>query len=201
MSGLGVAALVVTAAWLGALTVVVVLVVRQIALVTARLDHAGAEPLRVYGGLMDDGPALGSRVPKEVTNELPELERGLVHLILLSATCSPCRELANGLRDEIMPANRAVIALVPGRPELADGVIELLPPSIRAVHDPLAEDLAGILGLERVPNALTMRDGVVIAKAPPLDSANDLLRFMELSGPSPNGNGAVVAREGAIHAS
>lgn len=67
MSGLAVAALVLTSVWLGVLTLIVVLV-RQIGLLTVRLSVAG------HTHLTDDGPEPGSDVPEEVTAALPDLE-------------------------------------------------------------------------------------------------------------------------------
>jgi Na+/H+ antiporter NhaB len=72
MSAPAVAALVLVCAWLGALTLIVVLLVRQIGLLTVRLNVA-SQAL----SLDDDGPEVGSSVPEEVASVLPGLERVL----------------------------------------------------------------------------------------------------------------------------
>jgi hypothetical protein len=196
MSGLGIAAVVVTSLWLGGLTLVVVLVIRQVALVTIRLDHL---PGPVVGSLEDNGPKLGSRVPEVVTHQLPELETDLSHLLLLSATCTPCREIASELARRPLPNSRSIVALVPGREEMADGVVAMLPPSIRAVRDPDATDLATLLEIQIVPSALTVKGGVIAAKAAALGSAADLIRFMNTSSSPAKGAVSPPSREGVGH--
>jgi hypothetical protein len=182
MSGIGVAAILVTGAWLGVLTLVVVLLVRQIGLLTVRLDLAGPsyEPEH-------DGPEVGSPIPEAVTSVLPRLRDGRAHLVLLSATCSPCRELAAELQGERLPDAQNVIALVPGREELADGVVAMLPPGVTAVRDPEATAIAKSLQIQSVPFALQVEDGIVAGRAtiPYLRTAADLARFVEAGSAPP----------------
>jgi len=61
MSALAIAALVLVCVWLGVLTLVVVLLVRQIGLLTVRLSVAD-RALSVD----NDGPEVGSSVPEDV---------------------------------------------------------------------------------------------------------------------------------------
>ena len=206
MSALGTTALVLAAVWMGALTVVAILIVRQIAIVMVRLDRigTGVMTLPTYEP-MSEGPELGSQLPAEVARALPELGSGTSHVLLLSATCSPCRDMAEGLGRADLAAIRKrsrVVALVPGRAELADGVAAMLPTGIRQVRDPQATALANQLSIQRVPFALRVEAGKVTAKAPPLDSTKDLLQFMERDSVQPETNGATAnASEGARHGS
>lgn len=175
MNDLEIAALIVIVAWLGVLSLVLVLAIRQITLLTARIDRSGV----VYR--MEDGPAIGSQVPDGVVEALPGVLTGVTHLLLISATCTPCRQLAEELRDKTLPKNGTTTALVPGRTELANGIVNLLPSDTEIVRDPDATEIAHALQLQRVPAALTLERGIVVAKSPPITSASELLRFLEHS--------------------
>lgn len=198
MSGLEIGAVVGAAVWLGVLTLALVLVVRQVALVTARVDLASPGPIM---GLPDDGPAIGASLPDAVVREIPQLASGVAHLVLLSATCNPCRVMAEQMREEHFSPGEKLIALVPGREHLADGVIAMLPQRFDAIRDPAATEVASLLQLESVPFAMTARDGVVAAKAPILTSIDDLTRFLAVTGSKVNGHRTSPREEGVLHAS
>lgn len=191
MSTLGTTALILAAIWMGALTVVAVLLVRQIAILMVRLDRIGSSTTLVPNyDPMAEGPEVGSQLPAGVAQALPELGSGTSHIVLLSATCGPCRDIAEGLgRSDLSTVRKQgkVVALVPGRAELADALVTLLPSGIRHVRDPQATALATELSIQRVPFALRVDAGKVTAKAPPLDSTKDLLQFMELDHAGSNG--------------
>lgn len=174
MSGLAVAALVSVCAWLGILTLVVVLLVRQIGLLTVRLSVA-SQALSVD----DDGPEVGDAVPEEVAAVLPD---GQAYLLLVSAGCSPCRDLVADLAGRRIEQN--VVALVPGNEEQADQLLALLPPGVRAVPDPGATELAGLLNLHSTPFVLEVAEGTVTGKAYLHEGAADFLEFIGAEDPS-----------------
>lgn len=196
MSGLGVAAIVVAGIWLGVLTLVAVLVVRQIALLTARLDHVSSLAPPAALSLEDEGPKIGSRVEETVLRWVPELGGARSHLLLLSASCSPCRQFAADLRADHLPADHPTVVLVPGRKELADGMEQMLPVAAKIVRDPDASDIAQLMRMQIVPSAVTVADGVVTAKLAILDSVDKFVRFVESSGSTmtPNGSRALAAK-------
>jgi hypothetical protein len=171
VSGLVFTALVFTALWLGSLTLVVLLLVRQIGLLTVRLDLAKrvVEP-------SNDGLIVGTRVPEEVMAELPELKVGLAYILLVSATCDSCRILVADLQREL-PQAANLVALVPGRAELAEGLVSLLQPKIRSVRDPEATALARSLQIQSTPFVLAVEEGIVAGKAY-LHRATDLVQFI-----------------------
>ena len=68
MSALAIVALVLACVWLGVLTFVVVLLVRQVGLLTVRLSMATQAI-----SLDDDGPEVGSILPEDVA----EVRKGL----------------------------------------------------------------------------------------------------------------------------
>jgi hypothetical protein len=170
MSALAIAALVLVCAWLGVLTFVVMLLVRQVGLLTVRLTMATQAM-----SLDDDGPEVGSSLPEDVAEVMPERERA--YLLLISADCDPCRELVaelDGHRFE-----EKVVALVPGRREQASELAALLPPDIRVVLDPEATQLAESLDLESTPFALEVESSTVIRKVHLYGGASALVEFVE----------------------
>jgi hypothetical protein len=177
MSALLIAALVLACVWLGVLTLVVVLLVRQIGLLTVRLSVAGeATPLD------DDGPEIGSSVPEDVAAVLPDQAEEHAYLLLVSSTCLPCWELVADLGERRFEQN--IVALVPGHGEKAGELAALLPSSVRVVLDPEATRLAGALQLESTPFVLEVEHSTVTRKAYLHEGASDLIAFVE------SGNGA-----------
>jgi hypothetical protein len=173
MNGLAVVALVLTCVWLAILTLVVVLLVRQIALLTVRLSVVG----RQSPNLDNDGPEVGSAVPEEVAFALPEVGGERAYVLLISANCSPCRELVAGIRRHDF--EQTIVALLPGSEELADELVDLLPPGVLAVRDPEARRLAHALSISATPFAVEVEHGTVTRKAYLYDGASDLLEFVE----------------------
>lgn len=171
MSNFEIAAMVLAGLWLGALTLVVLLLVRQLGLVTLRLDMVGGAATPPA-----DGPEIGSEIPPDVIGSLPQLAEGLTYLLLISPTCVPCRELAPQLGTVRLEGR--VVALVPGRPEVADDMVAQLPRSFAVMRDPEAAAVAERLGLELTPAALEVEDGVVSGKAY-LTRAADLQQLID----------------------
>ncbi len=173
MSALAIAALVLVCIWLGVLTLVVVLLVRQIGLLTVRLSVASQA-----FSLDNDGPEVGSSIPEEVTSVVPELMEERAFLLLISSSCTPCRELVSDLQGE-RHFEQKVVALVPGHEEPAREMAALLPSGIRVVLDPDAARLAEALELESTPFALEVERGTVARKTFLHEGAADLVAFVE----------------------
>jgi len=193
MSALAIAALVLVCAWLGVLTFVVVLLVRQIGLLTVRLSMA-----QQAISLDDDGPEIGSSLPEDVAEVMPEEEPA--YLLLISASCDPCRELAGDLEGHRF--EQSVVALVPGRQEQADGLAALLPPGVRAVFDPEATQLAESLELETTPFVLEVESGKVTRKVHLYGDASALIEFVEsASAPAQQGSFVEITEKEAIEGS
>ena len=147
MSALAIAALVLVCIWLGVLTLVVVLLVRQIGLLTVRLSVASQA-----FSLDNDGPEVGSSLPEEVTSVVPELMEERAFLLLISSSCTPCRELVADLQGE-QHFEQRIVALVPGHEDQAREMAALLPSGIRVVLDPDAARVAEAIDLESTPGA------------------------------------------------
>ena len=176
MSALAIAALVLVCIWLGVLTLVVVLLVRQIGLLTVRLSVASQA-----FSLDNDGPEVGSSLPEEVTSVVPELMEERAFLLLISSSCTPCRELVADLQGEhrFEQNEQKIVALVPGHEEPAREMAALLPSGIRVVLDPDAARVAEAIDLESTPFALEVERGTVARKAFLHEGAADLVAFVE----------------------
>jgi hypothetical protein len=186
MSALAIAALVLVCTWLGILTFVVMLLVRQVGLLTVRVSMATQAM-----SLDDDGPDIGSSLPEDVAEAMPERERA--YLLLISAGCEPCRELVaelDGHRFE-----QKMVALVPGNQEQAAELAALLPPGIRVVLDPEATQLAESLDLESTPFALEVENGTVISKVHVFGGASALVEFVESGNAREQNRGLVEITE------
>jgi hypothetical protein len=170
MSALAIVALVLVCAWLGVLTFVVMLLVRQVGLLTVRVSTATQAM-----SLDDDGPEVGSSLPEDVAEVMPQNERA--YLLLISAGCDPCRELVADLDGHRFEQN--VVALVPGGQEQAGELAALLPPGVKVVLDPEATQLAESMDLESTPFVLEVEGGIVNRKVHLFGGASALVEFVE----------------------
>lgn len=166
MSGLELAALAGIAVWLIVLSVVTLLVTRQISLITVRLSllapHSPAE---------DSGPEIGATIDPHAQEMLGGRD-GVI--LLLSATCGTCRSLASLLSaDDLSPST---VVLVSGTPRLAAGVAELIRPQVDLRFDPDATALANALNLEMVPFGIRVDSGVVSMKGY-IQTPHDVMRL------------------------
>jgi hypothetical protein len=170
MSALAIAALVLVCVWLGVLTFVVILLVRQVGLLTVRVSIATRAT-----SLDEDGPEIGSSLPEDVAEVMPEKERA--YLLLISEGCDPCRELVAELDGHRFEQN--MVALVPGREEQAAELAALLPQNMKVVLDPDAIQMVESLDLESTPFVLEVEDGVVTRKVHLFGGASALIEFVE----------------------
>lgn len=156
MRGLEVAALVAVAVWLGVLTCGVLLVVRQVSLLTVRLSFAAP-----HVNADDDGQPVGSAVSEPIQALFTGThDRGT--LALLTGTCGSCRELAQSVSARL--TDDALVFLIAGEQDLAQEVGRLLPDSARRIFDPEATQIANALQIMSSPFGLSVERGVVTAK-------------------------------------
>ena len=171
--------------WLAVLSLIVVLLIRQLGLMAVRLNEGSFN-------LSNDGPAVGSKIPGNVVEAIPSLAMGRHHLLLISSHCLPCRELVAGLDG--VPVH-GLTALVAGREDEAQGLVDLMPQEINNVLDPQASEIAGSLHIQSTPFAVKIEDGLVAGKRY-ITGAQDLSTFVadnELPILS-SGNGTGVGR-------
>ena len=185
MSGFANVAVLLTAVWLTVLTLVVLLLVRQLGLITARADAGGSF------SVFDDGLRIGTKIPTDVTDAL-SLDSTTALIFLMSATCGPCREFAEDLQGTEWPVR--VISLIPGPSELLSVLQQLLPPVVEVIPDPIASEIAAQLSIQTTPFGLKIDGGRVTAKTY-LNSGADLKRLLEDGGENrdqESGNGRVA---------
>jgi hypothetical protein len=162
----------VASVWLLLLTLVVLALVRQVGLLTMRIDRGMPR-----FAADQDGPEIGAPVPGDVLAALPQLAgTGRRQVLLLSAVCGPCRELAVELGKSTVDGQ--LLALVPGHSEAADVLISLLPPDVAVVRDPDAIAIAKALAIRSTPFAVEVESGTVTGKAY-LKELADLARLIE----------------------
>ena len=163
---------------------------RQIGLLTLRLSIVSTS---AAFSVADDGPEVGSEIPETVALALPRLlEYEPTYLLLVSATCAPCRELAAELSGRRYKP--AIIALVAGREELAEGLIALLSPEFQIIRDPDANRLAKALQIQSTPFAVEVKGGMVNKKAY-LYNASDFSALLEANGASEADQGIRISEE------
>src|SRR5215208_4133817 len=147
------------------------------------------------GNMEVDGRVVGSSLREDVAVVMPDGERA--YLLLISASCEPCRELVAELDGHHF--EQSVVALVPGRQEQASELAALLPPGIRVVFDPEATHLAESLDLESTPFAIEVEGGTVTSKVHLFGGASALLEFVEsASARAENGSFVEISEKEAI---
>lgn len=157
MSALEAVVAVALVAWLATVSVGILLCVRQLAIVTKRLDVIGGPPSAGEAGL-----AVGMPVPAAVEPLLAEKENGAL-VLLMSATCGPCRVVAEELGQNGLET--AVVVLMPGPDDAVAEIASLLPVAIDLIRDPQASELAGALQISLTPFAVAVREGWIVGKS------------------------------------
>lgn len=170
MDPLSLIALIAATVWIVVLSLVVLLLVRQVALLDVKLQR-GASRATPREGLM-----IGREIPASVAGELPEMRNGVVYLLLMSAICGPCREVAPELRR--LRIEEAVVALVPGGGDAVSGLVSLLPTWVRVIVDPTATEMAKQLQIDTTPFALEVEFGMITGKVF-IHEARDLMHLVE----------------------
>jgi hypothetical protein len=131
-------ALFIIAAWISALSILVALLVRQVSLLTHRMDPDYAL----------DGLPRGRRIPSSLADHLPGGSGGV---LVLGAGCSPCRKLAYELKG--LEVAQPVVALIEGEERSAAVLAAALPHSMKRVVGVEAAHAYSALQLETTPFA------------------------------------------------
>jgi hypothetical protein len=150
---------IVLSVWLLILTAVVVLLARQLAIVSFRIIRSDQFNSVDVG---EDGPELGTEISQSWLTRLGIEDGGTV--VVLSATCVTCREVVDGL-EGLEPVSHLVF-LLSGAGEIADSMRDRLSrvPDVSVVQDRMAETFAEEFSIKSVPFALTVNDGHVVSK-------------------------------------
>jgi hypothetical protein len=190
-------AILVASLWIAILTLISVLLVRQVGLLTVRLDRE-----RDSGRVATDGLKLGTVAPEPLRAVVEGLESPSF-LLVLGANCLPCRDLVAGLDDGVS-FDSPLVALVTGNEEIAAHLGRELPDGTIVVVGNTAQQIFDVLNLDTTPFIFELADRISGKTA--LRSAAHLISFIEGKGepgnrlPAPslevmhNGAGAGTAR-------
>jgi hypothetical protein len=155
MTSIEVAAVVLVAAWLSVLTLLVLLLVRQLGLIGVRLAAQGTAP--------DQSLPIGTPLPAAVTGVLPELADELAYLVFLSSTCSSCTDFARDL--DMLDSDAPVRVFVAGVGEATDDLAALVPDQFPTIREPIASTVAEALQIRGTPIALQVERGILTGRA------------------------------------
>lgn len=158
-------ALMVAALWLLALTLVCVLLVRQVTLMGIQLSRSqGPYAPAADGPPADDfvdGLAPGTKLPADTAALLPGLQTGTHMLLTLTGTCRACHDLAPQLAKVRLTVPLTLV--LPGRRGLIDRMLQALGPTEAGiVRDAKADQLAGQLDINSTPSVTLVRSGTVV---------------------------------------
>lgn len=161
MSVLEVAAVIAVAVWLAVLTLVALLVLRQVGLLTAWIQQRTP--------VTEDGLDIGTEVPEPAIELLPKLGESLGYVLFLSGDCQPCREFVLDLgRSEemrnILDAH-PVAAAVTGRDAQADEVARLIPGWIEVIRNQEAVVITESFQAQSTPSVFEVERGRVTGRA------------------------------------
>lgn len=170
MNEILVSAVVGMAIWSGVLSVVVLALIRELAILRFRMDRVG------NGFSVDrDGLEIGHEIPEVVRAALHELNGQPVYVVILSATCTPCWQFA---RSFLLDPEVRAVALLSGSEQHADEMEVLFPRHVRVIRDPVARRLAEALRVRSTPFALQLETGRISGKAY-LRNADELTDLVE----------------------
>lgn len=173
MSGLETAAVIAVAAWLGVLTLALLMLVRQIGLLSAWAER--------NTNTRDDGLDVGVAVPDPALDLLPQLTAGLNYVVFLAGNCQPCREFAlEASRStelaELRDTHR-IAAVVTGEDVQADEVARMLPPWFEVARHDEAILLTQTFEVQTTPAVYEVDRGTVTGRAV---AGYGLLNFLNL---------------------
>ncbi len=169
--------------WLLLLTVSVMLCIRQLGALTARME------IVALGSGVGHGAALGFRISDDLARAHPGLGVGRRIVLVVSATCASCtellQELERGHQPEAIGQVDGVTALLvgPGDASRDEARRRISRVTSDVVLDPLATAVAQALRMKTLPAALYLVDGVVAGNlmfVDRLDQLDDLVSDADL---------------------
>lgn len=169
--------------WLLVMTVAVMLCVRQLGALTARMEIVS------LGSGVGQGAALGFRISEDLARAHAALSVGRRVVLVASSSCASCRDLLQRIERGERPLSigrlDGVIGLLVGpddasRQEAEDALSSLVN---EIVLDPLATAVAQALRMKTLPSALYLIDGVVAGTlmfVDRLEQIDDMVREADL---------------------
>lgn len=160
MSGLEVGASVLLAIWMGLLSLAVVLLIRQLGLVTVRLDRLLGE-----ASAFDQGLEVGSLLPPVISDGAPGTLSGVKYVLVVEASCEPCRAVVERLGDLPAERMRQIVTILRGSDQSAQHMSAHLPPESIVLRDPAAAEAVESLKVGVTPFVFETEGGQITQKA------------------------------------
>lgn len=199
MNGLEIAALVAVGVWMSVLTLLFLVMIRQVSLVTAWARRSGSA-----ASLADDGIEIGVVVPDEAAETAPVLRDQHAFILFLEGDCQPCREFAldAGQSEEVarLQGRSAVVASVQGKGAQADEVARMLPDWVEVVQEPGAATIAKSFEVQATPMIYEVDEGKVAGRAVAGYGLSDFLNLVRAREKQKNGNNDAAGAMGAQRA-
>jgi hypothetical protein len=181
--------------WLLALTVALMLCVRQLGALTVRMELIA----RGAGGHAH-GAMVGFQLSDELLERAPFLAEGTRAVLLLSGSCSTCAKLigeleTQGRPDRLSTPDELVILHVRERGSKEEPALGTIRSIGRVIDEPDSTNLARSLRLANLPSALLIEDGHITATLAFIDHVSqidDMLGGSMQLTPSGNGVPSVV---------
>lgn len=156
-------ALVLVALWLGVVTLVLLVLIRQVTALQLALQQRAGESFSVDA----DGPVVGTTVDEAVMDVLRRTDLdtdGALNVLVLSSTCGPCREIVTAFEHERAP-HEPIVALVAGSGLPSAELSGLAAQRFEAVvHGGPADEAAQALSIHSSPFLVLIHNSVVVAK-------------------------------------
>lgn len=144
------------AVWSATLTFAIVLLFRQVALLSVRTVLAG-----IRHGASVSGPEPGMAIAADLIDRFGIPAAGPAYVLGLAVNCNSCREIAAEL-DKV-PSDDALIVAVTGDAESWDRFRSLLPDDVRVVAEPEASELLDRLSIRGRPLVVSINAGVIVS--------------------------------------
>jgi hypothetical protein len=164
VTALATAALIAAAAWLAALTVMVLAMVRQVGLLTSWAQNS-----HDAGTAAEAGLNVGEELPASVGAISPDLASGLAYVVFLGGNCQPCREFASEagrateLKEPLGPF--PILAAITGADREADEIVRNLPSWFGVVTGEDAATLTNDFEVRSTPYVYEVEGNAVTGRA------------------------------------
>jgi hypothetical protein len=156
MTVVGYVLIVAGAAWLGVLTFVVLLCVRQIGIVQVAIRLGVRDAAAALGST---SLPIGAAIPNDAA-EVLDVRSDARHIVFVSAQCSACRDVLNAAGN-FRSTVPVVIAVQGPQPEASE-YLKLIPTGARAVVGRDADIVFGAFKVTATPFAVTVDEGFIV---------------------------------------
>ncbi len=154
--------------WAVGASLLLILLVRQVSLISVRLNLQMTMPDASDVGV---GPELGTQAPASVSAMIANAGLGAdATLVALTGTCESCHLFAESLPSRTPGYGQHFIVLLPGMGKPLEDLRDKLPHWVRMVSDPVASEIGSDLGLARTRRALRIMENRVVGSAEVADA-------------------------------